>query len=115
MGSWDFRVSSNPIQFQFVIELFRCKCSFIELNFIVYKVVRVVDGDTLSATDGKEEVKIRLIGVDTPETVHPIKPVEAYPCGLRQGGRQQKTLGPTKCLHGPAKGFRPVDGQKCSS
>ena len=44
----------------------------------IYKVVRVVDGDTFSATNKKEEIKIRLIGVDTPETVHPNKPVEAY-------------------------------------
>jgi len=34
------------------------------------------DGDTIIADiDGKEE-RIRLIGVDTPETVHPNKPVE---------------------------------------
>lgn len=31
----------------------------------IYKVVRVVDGDTFSATNGKEKIKIRLIGVDT--------------------------------------------------
>ena len=44
----------------------------------VYKVLRVVDGDTLTATNGTDEIKIRLIGVDTPETVHPRKPVEEY-------------------------------------
>jgi micrococcal nuclease len=38
-------------------------------------VVRVVDGDTLEL-DGKE--RVRLIGVDTPETVHPNKPVERF-------------------------------------
>ncbi len=38
-------------------------------------VTRVVDGDTL-ALDGDE--KVRLIGVDTPETVHPTKPVEYF-------------------------------------
>lgn len=38
-------------------------------------VVRVVDGDTI-ILDGGE--RIRLIGVDTPETVHPRKPVEYY-------------------------------------
>ena len=35
-------------------------------------VVRVIDGDTL-VLDGGE--RVRLIGVDTPETVHPNKPV----------------------------------------
>lgn len=39
------------------------------------KVIRVVDGDTI-VLDGNE--KIRLIGVDTPETVHPQKPVEYF-------------------------------------
>jgi hypothetical protein len=39
---------------------------------------RVVDGDTIVVNiEGKEE-KVRLIGVDTPETVHPNKPVEHF-------------------------------------
>jgi micrococcal nuclease len=36
-------------------------------------VERVIDGDTI-VVDG--HVRVRLIGVDTPETVHPHKPVE---------------------------------------
>jgi micrococcal nuclease len=36
---------------------------------------RVVDGDTIHLSDGR---KVRLIGVDTPETVHPSKPVERF-------------------------------------
>ena len=36
----------------------------------IYEVVRVVDGDTIKIVyDGKEE-SVRLIGVDTPESVH---------------------------------------------
>jgi endonuclease YncB( thermonuclease family) len=38
-------------------------------------VVRVVDGDTI-VLDGQE--KVRLIGVDTPETVDPRKPVQYF-------------------------------------
>lgn len=38
-------------------------------------VVRVVDGDTI-VLDGNE--KVRLIGVDTPETVDPRKPVQYF-------------------------------------
>ena len=41
-------------------------------------VARIVDGDTIAVVRGGQEVKVRLIGVDTPETVHPSKPVEAY-------------------------------------
>ena len=42
-------------------------------------VERVVDGDTFVATkkDGTE-IKVRLIGIDTPETVKPNTPVQPY-------------------------------------
>ena len=39
------------------------------------QVTRVIDGDTI-VLDGDE--RVRLIGVDTPETVHPQKPVEYF-------------------------------------
>lgn len=46
---------------------------------VVALVVRVIDGDTLLVADlnGAEE-RVRLIGVKTPETVHPQKPVEYF-------------------------------------
>ena len=40
-----------------------------------YLVTRVVDGDTIVLNTGE---KIRLIGIDTPETVHSKKPVEYF-------------------------------------
>ncbi|MGD9997363.1 MAG: thermonuclease family protein [Ilumatobacteraceae bacterium] len=41
-------------------------------------VVRVVDGDTIVADfDGRRET-VRLIGIDTPETVKPDSPVECF-------------------------------------
>lgn len=47
-------------------------------NFISAKVIKVVDGDTLNVEiDGKKET-IRLLLIDTPETVHPIKPVQPF-------------------------------------
>jgi micrococcal nuclease len=44
------------------------------------RVVRVVDGDTFIArlTGGHHDVRVRLIGVDTPETVKPNTPVRCY-------------------------------------
>jgi micrococcal nuclease len=43
-----------------------------------YKVSYVSDGDTVAVLmDGREE-KVRMIGVDTPETVKPNSPVECY-------------------------------------
>ena len=43
-----------------------------------YRVLNVVDGDTIKIEyEGRSE-SVRLIGVDTPETVHPTKPVEFF-------------------------------------
>jgi micrococcal nuclease len=41
----------------------------------IYIVKRVIDGDTLLLLNGE---RVRLIGVDTPETKHPQKPVEYF-------------------------------------
>jgi micrococcal nuclease len=41
-------------------------------------VTRVVDGDTVIARVDGEELRVRLIGIDTPETVAPDQPVECY-------------------------------------
>jgi micrococcal nuclease len=40
-----------------------------------FKCTRVVDGDTIILGNGE---RVRLIGVDTPETKHPRKPVEYF-------------------------------------
>jgi micrococcal nuclease len=40
-----------------------------------FKCTRVIDGDTIILGNGE---RVRLIGVDTPETKHPQKPVEYY-------------------------------------
>lgn len=42
------------------------------------KVLRVVDGDTIVVELYGKDEKVRLIGVDTPETVHPIKKLEFF-------------------------------------
>ena len=39
------------------------------------KVERVVDGDTIKLANGE---KVRYIGIDTPETKHPRKPVQYF-------------------------------------
>ena len=55
-------------------------------------VVEVVDGDTLRLrlAGGRRET-VRLIGIDTPESVHPTKPVE---CFGRQAARRLRDLVP---------------------
>jgi micrococcal nuclease len=42
------------------------------------RVIRVVDGDTLEARIESEVEDVRLIGVDTPETVDPGAPVQCF-------------------------------------
>ena len=42
------------------------------------RVTRVIDGDTVEASLRHSSVDIRLLGVDTPETVHPTEPVECF-------------------------------------
>jgi micrococcal nuclease len=43
-----------------------------------YRVVQVFDGDTIVVQRGEYRDTIRLLGVDTPETHHPTKPVQCY-------------------------------------
>ena len=43
-----------------------------------YPVTKVVDGDTLAVLMDGKSVTLRLIGLDTPETVDPRKPVQCF-------------------------------------
>lgn len=42
------------------------------------RIVRVIDGDTVEAIFRGTTIDIRLIGIDTPETVLPSEPIECY-------------------------------------
>ena len=44
----------------------------------VGRVVKVVDGDTIHVQVGSAREKVRYIGVDTPETKDPRKPVQCF-------------------------------------
>ncbi len=44
----------------------------------LYSVTRVIDGDTIEVLYNGVPTRVRYIGVDTPETVHPSRPVECY-------------------------------------
>ena len=41
----------------------------------LFKVVKVIDGDTITLENGEV---VRYIGIDTPETTHPSKPVQCF-------------------------------------
>ena len=45
---------------------------------VLYKVIKVVDGDTIEILKNGKRVKVRLIGIDTPELVDPRRPVQCF-------------------------------------
>ena len=59
----------------------------------VYQVRRVVDGDTLLLRDGN---RVRLMGVDTPETVKPDHPVEPWGAEATAFTRNFVAAGPVR-------------------
>lgn len=71
----DFFLSTN-----FVADNFPDECEWISLS-------RVVDGDTVVV---KDTVKVRLVGIDTPETKHPNKPIE--PFGVEASAKLKELL-----------------------
>src|SRR5690606_8993191 len=57
----------------------------------LHTVVRVVDGDTIQVDVGGSLERVRYIGIDTPETVHPRKPVECF--GKEASARNEALVG----------------------
>lgn len=55
-------------------------------NLEYVKVEKVIDGDTVKLTDGRV---VRYIGIDTPETVDPRKPVQ---CFAKEASQKNKEL-----------------------
>jgi len=47
----------------------------IEKQELLFKVIKVIDGDTIKLENGEA---VRYIGIDTPETVHPSEPVQCF-------------------------------------
>lgn len=56
----------------------------------LYKIVKVVDGDTVAVEIGGKKETIRLIGTNTPETVDPRKPVECF--GIEASNKAKEIL-----------------------
>jgi len=72
------------------ISFFLFLISFSQVSAQQYaKVVRVVDGDTIVVSiDAKKEI-VRFLGIDTPESVDPRKPVQ---CFATQASNKMKSL-----------------------
>lgn len=59
------------------------------LKKIYYKVIKVVDGDTIDVQSDGQTERVRLLGINTPEAVDPRKPVE---CFGREASRKAEEL-----------------------
>lgn len=55
-----------------------------------WTVTRVADGDTFTAERDGDELKVRMIGVNTPESVDPRRPVECF--GVEASDRLKNLL-----------------------
>lgn len=64
----------NALLFPFFICAAQSDDAYVKLGVCT----RVVDGDTIKVTVNKTVYAVRLIGVDTPETKHPKKPVQYF-------------------------------------
>lgn len=53
-------------------------------------VIKAVDGDTLSVSISGEKETVRIIGIDTPETVDPRKPIQCF--GVAASNRAKELL-----------------------
>ena len=54
-------------------------------NLVQYEVIRVIDGDTVELKNGE---RLRYNDIDTPETVHPSKPIECYGVEARKKNKE---------------------------
>jgi len=69
---------------------------YVRLGLIPATVTRVVDGDTIHVNIGGKDYRLRYIGVDTPETVDPRRPVGCFGKEVSEHNRQLvegKTVG----------------------
>ena len=55
-----------------------------------FTVIKVVDGDTIHVDANGKRLKVRMIGLDTPETVDPRKPVQCF--GLEASAQAKAIL-----------------------
>jgi micrococcal nuclease len=75
------------------------------------KVVKVIDGDTLDVSlNGKTE-RIRIIGIDTPETVDPRKPVQCFGQKASDMAKEQLSNQTVQLESDPTQGERDKYGR----
>ena len=58
--------------------LVSCSSGATTENEVLITVLKVIDGDTVDIDINGNTERVRLIGVNTPETKHPTKPIECF-------------------------------------
>jgi micrococcal nuclease len=58
--------------------LVSCSSGATTKNEVLITVLKVIDGDTVDIDIKGNTERVRLIGVNTPETKHPTKPIECF-------------------------------------
>ncbi len=61
---------------------------YVRPGLVPAKVTRVVDGDTIHVEMGGKDYRLRYIGIDTPETVDPRRPVGCFGREASERNRQ---------------------------
>lgn len=85
LGTWHQEDSLEPTQETVFIDASSKETYSSAISAVVasqprqlYEVVRIVDGDTIDVSINGQIERLRLIGINTPETVDPRKPVECF-------------------------------------
>jgi endonuclease YncB( thermonuclease family) len=73
-------------------------------DYVYYSVVEVVDGDTVKLNINGTTETLRLIGLDTPETVDPRKPVQCFGKEASNKGKELLTGKKVRIEEDPTQG-----------
>ena len=66
----------------------RTATPYVRPGLVPARVTRVVDGDTIHVELGGKDYRLRYIGIDTPETVDPRRPVGCFGAEASERNRQ---------------------------
>lgn len=104
----------RPFFFACLLVLCGAGCAALEAekpSSQLHEVVKVVDGDTIDVSiDGTIE-RLRLIGINTPETVDPRKPVECFGMEASQHAKELLTGSRVRLEADPSQGERDKYGR----
>lgn len=81
---------SNPLQTPTLTPAYPSPLATTQNNLVEALVTKVIDGDTIEVSLNGQSYKVRYIGIDTPETVDPSRPIQPY--GLEASAKNKKLV-----------------------